>query len=222
MLRAVIFDMDGVLVDSHPVHIKAWRRLLESVGRPISDSELEFILDGRTRTDILRHFLGELTESQLLEYGRRKEALFYEAVDEVAAMEGVFDFLEELDRAGIPKGVSTSASSLRAQFLLEMLNLKQRFTAIVTGDDVGDGKPDPEIFRLAANSLDADPASVVVVEDAPAGVRGARAAGMKCLGIASPERLQLLRDAGADLTVSHFRDVSLSQLQQLCASPALV
>ena len=75
-LRAVLFDMDGVLIDSHPAHRAAWREFLCSLGKDVSDTELSFILDGRTRAQILRHFLGELSEQGLQTYGKHKDELF--------------------------------------------------------------------------------------------------------------------------------------------------
>ena len=82
MLKGVIFDFDGVIVDSHPAHKRAWIKFLESVGRSVSEEELQFILDGRKRDDILRHFLGALDAQKTAEYGLRKERFFLdEAVD---------------------------------------------------------------------------------------------------------------------------------------------
>jgi beta-phosphoglucomutase len=75
MLRGIAFDMDGVIIDSHPAHRSAWKSFLESVGRETSDSELDFILDGRKREEILTHFLGELSPVRMKEYGNRKDEL---------------------------------------------------------------------------------------------------------------------------------------------------
>src|SRR5579872_2761127 len=92
-LRGVIFDMDGVIVDSHPAHRKAWRQFLQSLGRDVSDSELDFILDGRKRRDILSHFLGQVSEAELVEYGRRKDEFFQQSAPDVKPIPGVTEFL---------------------------------------------------------------------------------------------------------------------------------
>jgi HAD superfamily hydrolase (TIGR01509 family) len=214
-LKAVIFDMDGVLIDSHPVHKKAWTRFLASVGKMVTDEELEFVLDGRRREDILSHFLGALTPAQTAEYGRHKEQLFREAASEVSTVLGVGQFIDELQRCGIPMAVASCGSSSRVHFILQRLGLEHRFSAVVTADDVQVGKPDPAIFQKAASAIGAPPECSVVVEDAVSGVIAAKAAGMKCLAIASNGRGKALHVAGADSVVSDFLTVHVPGLMKL-------
>ena len=96
MLRGAVFDFDGVIVDSHPVHMRAWKKFLASVGKTVSEEQLHFVLDGRKRDDILRHFMGELDADQIVEYGLRKEQCFREEAAHVRTAEGLLDFLEDL------------------------------------------------------------------------------------------------------------------------------
>src|ERR1700722_13758834 len=107
-LQAVIFDMDGVIVDSHPAHRKAWRKFLRTLGREVSDPELNFILDGRKRADILRHFLGELSEAEIADYGRRKDEFFQNSSFEVKPLPGLIEFLHQLNGARIATAIATS------------------------------------------------------------------------------------------------------------------
>jgi len=215
MIEGIIFDMDGVIIDSHPIHKSAWRRFLASLGHQVTDEELDFVLDGRKKEDILRHFLCDLSDQQIYNYGHDKEIMFREEAQNIKLVDGVTDFLNQVQSAGIPMAMASSGSSHRVQFILDRMDLRRRFRIVVTGDDVTAGKPDPAIFVLAAQQLQCRPSAVLVVEDAVSGVFAAKQAGMKCLAIASNGRGQLLREAGADGVVSDFVGLSLESLHHL-------
>jgi beta-phosphoglucomutase len=212
-LRGVVFDFDGVIVNSHPVHTRTWKKFLESMGRTVSEKDLRYVLDGRTREDIIRHFFGKLDALTIAEYGRRKESMFREEAANVQTVKGLEKFLAELSEAQLPLAIASSGSRSRVSFLLNRLGLASRFQVVVTADDVVRGKPDPEVFLKAARSLNADPADLVVFEDAPSGVRAAMAAGMKCVGIASNGPSSILLDAGASHVIQDFCSICQSKLQ---------
>jgi beta-phosphoglucomutase family hydrolase len=213
--KGVIFDMDGVLIDSHPVHKKVWAQFLASLNIHISDKDLDFVLDGRKREEILRHFLGDLPPERIEEYGHKKNELYKESERDLRIVSGVLEFLDSLEAAGIRMAVATSASSARAHDILARLGILPRFAAVVTGNDVDKGKPDPAIFLKAANQLDLPPSNLLVVEDAVSGVKAAKSAGMKCLGIAADGRSDNLKEAGADCVVPNYKQMSLRDVQQL-------
>lgn len=215
MLRGVIFDFDGVIVDSHPVHKRAWRKFLDSVGRTASEEELQFVLDGRKRDDILRHFLGDLDPELLIRYGHRKEQFFRDEAGDVQTVAGLLSLLEDLEDVGVAIGVASSGSRRRVNFLLDRLDLKKHFQVIITGEDVRNGKPDPSVFLRAAQALGEDPGELLAIEDAVSGVESAKAAGMKCVGIAEPDRASVLLDSGADHVVPDFCSLSYTKLQAL-------
>jgi len=215
MLQAVIFDLDGVIVDSHSAHRRAWKTFLRSMGKDASDKQLEFVLEGHKRETILRHFLGDLNEDQVKHYGARKEALFKDAAPELKTVAGVHEFLTQCEDSGLQLALASSASRRRAEYILDHLDLKRRFSVVLTGDDVDQGKPDPAIFRLAARGLNSDPARVLVCEDAVCGVEAAKSAGMKCLAIAANGRGPLLEKAGADRIVPDFTAADLEDLRKL-------
>jgi beta-phosphoglucomutase family hydrolase len=215
LFRGAIFDVDGVLIDSHPVHKKVWTQFLASLGMCVSDKELDFVLDGRRREEILRHFLGDLSAEQIREYGQRKNELFRESETDLRTIPGIVEFLDALGAAGIRMAVATSASSPRAHDILARLGILPRFAAVVTGDDVAKGKPDPEIFVRAAGELNLAPKNLLVVEDAVSGVKAAKSAGMRCLGIASDGRSGKLKEAGADAVIPDYRKINLQEVQQL-------
>ena len=211
-IRGVVFDMDGVIVDSHPLHRRAWKQFLHSVSRDTTEEELDFILDGRKRDEILRYFLGELSDEQIRDYGNRKDEMLRRLGDDARPIEGVIDFVAALRHAGLRMALATSAGRARTCGTLSELNLADCFDAVITGDEVPAGKPDPLIYRLAASRLQEDPKHLLAIEDAVSGVKAATGAGLRCIGIAPNSRAQQLRAAGASPVVPHFRSFSLSDL----------
>ncbi|HXM63378.1 MAG TPA: HAD family phosphatase [Terriglobales bacterium] len=214
-LSAVIFDMDGVIVDSHPAHRRAWRQFLQNLGREVSDHDLDFILDGRKRCDILRHFLGDLSETELLEHGRRKDEFFQQSALEVQPIQGVSAFVRLLKRSGVLTAVATSASRARTRSTLERLHLSEYFSATISGNDIAQGKPDPAIYVLACRRLGVPPENALAIEDAVSGIEAARGAGLICLGVASGEPAENLRSAGAVHVIENFEGLSVRKLRAL-------
>jgi beta-phosphoglucomutase len=217
MLGGVIFDFDGVIVDSHPAHMQAWKAFLQARGKAVSEVELAFVREGAKREEILRHFLGELTPEEVASYGAEKDRLFQARAGELKLVPGFVEFLLKLDAIGLSSAVASSGSRGRVEQALELFNLRDRFRAVVTGNDVERGKPDPDLFLLASQALQIDPSHILVCEDAVAGVLAAKTAGMKCVGIAANGREPLLKQAGADLVVEDFAHTNLDDVRLLFA-----
>jgi beta-phosphoglucomutase len=216
MLRAAIFDMDGVIVDSHPIHKRTWRKFLELLGKKIDEQDLNFIMEGRKREEILRHFLGDLSNEQVRILGHQKEELFRNESADIKAIEGLPGFLQQLTGAGVRLGVASSGSTGRVNYVLDSLNLRHRFQAIVTGDQVMNGKPDPAIFRMACDQLQVRPSETLVFEDSVSGIRAAKTAGTKCVGVATNGIIAILVEAGADHIIPDFSAVSFDLMRELC------
>jgi beta-phosphoglucomutase len=214
-LRGVIFDMDGVLVDSHAVHRKAWRLFFQTLGREVPEPELDFILDGRKRGDILRHFLGNCSDPELEEFGRRKDCIFRQMRFEVAPVPGAVRMIWELHRNGIRLALATSASRSRARSTLAGLGLLNCFEVIVTGEDVLLGKPDPAVYQMACNRIAIEPDCLLAVEDAISGIRAAMGAGLRCVGVALHQTSANLAAAGAAHVVRDFQSVSRHDLEYI-------
>jgi len=215
MLRGIVFDMDGVVINSHPAHRQAWQEFLGMFGKQVSEADLDFILEGRKRQDILRHFLGDVSERELREYGEKKDELFQRISDEVLPISGVVELLQELAQLGIPAAMATSASERRTRLMLNRLDLTHYFRAVVTGDEVAEGKPNPAIYKLAAQRLQLPVEDLLALEDAPRGVEAAISAGMRCVGVASRTKADSLRQAGAEYVIPDFVGVSLDLLENL-------
>jgi beta-phosphoglucomutase len=215
MFRAAIFDMDGVIIDSHPIHKKAWRKFLKLLAREVSEEDLNFVMDGRKREEILRHFLGELSDEEVRLLGQQKEQLFRQEAGDIKVTEGLYDLLQQLSEAEIKLGVASSGGESRVNYVLDLFHLRHYFGTIVTGNQVTAGKPDPTIFRETCDRLRVRPAETLVFEDSVSGVRAAKAAGMRCIGVATNGVIANLLEVGADHIIPDFSSVSFDLMQGL-------
>lgn len=215
VLHGIAFDLDGVIVDSHPIHKRAWQAFLASVGREVSESDLEYIFEGRKRQEILIHFLGDLSESEVRDYGDRKDKFFRQFSEVPEPVAGSIEFINGLRKTGLRLAVATSASRQRARWTLEQLRIMHHFEVLVTGEDVEQCKPDPAIYKLAAQRLSIAPESVLGIEDSVCGVRSAKAAGLLCVGIGSGSNILALISAGADCVFPNLVDRSITDLEEL-------
>jgi beta-phosphoglucomutase len=212
---AIIFDLDGVVADTHLLHARAWELLLKEESRKIDKEDLSVIREGRKREEILHRFFGELSREEAARLGARKEELFRRVSGDLKPTEGLVEFLDELEKSDIPKTVATSASRRRTEDILNQLSLAGRFVGVVTGDDVERGKPDPHVFLLAAKHFDLKVTDVLVIEDSPAGVRAAKAAGMKCVGLGTNGWARQLYEAGADYVIPKFSQASWQSVRDV-------
>lgn len=204
MLKAVIFDMDGVVADSHPIHEAAWKTLLLEEGLAAETLDLDFLYAGHPRRAILKHYLGELDQEKVEALGRRKDELYLLEAERLLPKPGIPELLNELQSAGIKLGLATSAGRIRTQDTLLKFGMTRRFSVVITGEEVAKAKPAPDIFLLTAKRLGILPAESIVFEDSVAGVQAARAAEMRCVGFAPEKWLADLREAGADPAISEI------------------
>lgn len=218
MLKAVIFDLDGVVADSHPIHEVAWKSLLAEAGLNPDSINVDFLYAGHPRREILRHYLGTLSDLEIQHWGRRKDELYELAAKNLQTKPGIPRVLSQLRDAGILCALATSAGRQRTLESLQILNINQYFPIVITGDDVRNPKPAPDIFLLAAQKMGVEPENSVVVEDSAAGVQAAVAGGMKCVGYASVERAEELRRAGADVVLADFPKDAVSYFRSVVSS----
>ena len=215
--KAVIFDMDGVLVDSYRAHYESWRRLYRELG--IDYTEMAFAADfGRVSRDILRRRLAtDLTDKRVRELDDRKESFYRDIIREhFPAMDGADELIAALAADGIRLAVGSSGPPENVEVVLARLASGKLVDVRVTGADVTRGKPDPQVFQLAAERLGVPPESCVVVEDAVHGVEAAHRAGMAAValtGTATRSRL-----AAADFVVDSLRDLTPQRLREVASS----
>ena len=205
---AAIFDMDGVLVDTYWAHYRSWLQMAEPEGLHFSEAEFAPTF-GRTSREIIARFWGRdrYDDAQIAALDARKEAAFRRIVEaDFPAMPGVHRLLNLLHQAGFRLAVGSSGPPENVDLVLEKLCTRNLFGAIITGSDVTRGKPDPQVFLLAAQRLGVLPGRCAVIEDAPAGLAAANAAGMASVGLLSTGRTP------ADLAAARAIVASLDEI----------
>ncbi|MCM1982025.1 HAD family hydrolase [Lyngbya confervoides] len=214
-LQALIFDMDGVICDTMPYHLEAWRQYIQTIPdlAGISRDRLQQ-LGGKRNHELLSDLLAApVDEADLFCWGMEKEALYRDLIrDNIQFLPGLLPFLKQAQSQGLQLGLGTSACEENVELLLGHKNLDRFFAAQVTELDVELGKPDPECYLLVADQLGVAPAHCLVFEDAVAGVQSARNAGMRCWGVTTTQSPEVLLAAGAECCIQDFRDRRLQAL----------
>lgn len=201
-VMGVLWDMDGVLVDTGDFHFRAWRELLLEYGIEFS-YELHQETFGRNNASILSLLLGDkLTPELLAEISDRKEERFRAAVrGNAEPLPGVRAWLQRLQNGGARQGIASSAPTANIDVLIDELGLRAHFDAIVSGTDMP-GKPDPTLFLDVARQLGVPAERCIVVEDAVAGVQAAKRAGMKCIAVTTTNEASAL--SAADVVIDRL------------------
>jgi len=213
-LKAVIFDMDGVIIDSMPLHMQIEQDMFEEYGIKISKEDHETFAG---KTDY--YMWGILKERfhiepSIDELTEMKVQRFIEKLDEVKLEDGIYEFILTVHREKYKLALASSNDRKIVDEVLKKFNLSEYIQVSVSGQEVVKGKPDPEIFLKAAEMLGVQANNCIVIEDAFAGVRAAKAAGMKCVGYRNPHSgNQDLSEA--DLIVDSLREISLDMIRKL-------
>lgn len=209
--KAIIFDMDGTLLESTEADFKAWERTYQSYNRELT-YEIYVTMLGIRSADVIRNFLNFKDEADVARVLKEKFNHFVDYVNEhpVKSVEGAGDFLQYLSNLDIKIGLATSSRQEKTMLCLGRLGLLQYFDAIVTGEQVNRSKPAPDIFLLAAKKLGVSPDRCVVVEDAPLGVAAAKSAEMKCIAITNTHPREKLSEA--DWIIESYEATNLSLL----------
>ena len=219
MTPAALWDVDGTLVDTAELHFRAWSELARREGWAF-DRAIFGAGFGRRNPEIIRTFFApDATDAQVAELGEAKEVLYRAATERhgVDLLPGVAELLAGLAAAGWRQAVASSAPRGNLDLLLRLTGTAHYFGAVVSAEDVARGKPDPEVFQVAASKLGVPTNRCVVLEDAVAGVESATAAGMPCVAVTFVKHhpAEKLRAAGAARVVASLADVSAADLAAL-------
>ncbi len=214
MIKAVIFDLDGVIIDTAHYHYIAWKRLASEFGITLTPAHNE-LLKGVSRMRSLEIILSlgniDLPLEQREQLAEKKNNWFVEYIESIRPEEifpGVIELIRALKKKGVKVGLASSSKN--APRVIELLGISSDFDTIVDGTMIIHTKPDPEIFLLAAHELGVEPKYCLVFEDAEAGVEAGLAAGMKCVGVGSVDQL-----GKANLVIPNTGDFNINDLNTL-------
>ncbi len=214
---AVIFDMDGVIVDSNPVHKQALKQFCKQHGFNLTNSYLKSKIYGRANKDWLPElFQHDFPPQEYEKLAKEKEALFREMYSPVIKpLTGLISFLEDLDLNKIPRAIATSAPPENVEFTLQKTGTGKYFETIVHEKMIKKGKPDPEVFLKTISKLNFAPEKCVVIEDSIAGIQAAKKAGTKVVAVTTTLSLNKLFDY--DLVINNFDELKVEHLKVLTA-----
>ena len=184
--RAVLWDVDGTLIDSSQYHWLSWRDALAAENFPVTREQFAATF-GQRNDEILRAYFPAHTPEEIARVGDAKEKRYRELIRArgISLLPGVRRWLDRLRGEGWLQAVASSAPRLNLDAIMSALGLEDYFAAVASAEDVTAGKPDPQVFLAAAHKLGVPPSACVVVEDAPAGTEAARRAGMRSIGVLS-------------------------------------
>ena len=215
---AVIWDVDGTLVDTAELHFQAWVEVARRLNKPFNRADFAATF-GRRNPEILHQLFGSnLSEREIDELGTQKEELYRAAArNGVDLLPGVRTLLEGLQGGGFRQAIGSSAPRKNLDLILELTQTQPFFETIVSSEDTQRGKPDPQVFQVAAERLGIPPSRCLVMEDAVAGVQAAKAAGMKCIAVrfVGHHPKSKLAEANADLIVETMAEISIFTVRQL-------
>lgn len=210
----VIFDMDGVLVDSGPAHFESWQKLANQLGAPPITTEMFNASFGQRSEEIITTWFGPRTPDEINRLNQKKESLYREIISaSFPAMPGAVDSIRRLHAAGFRIAVGSSGPPENVDLVSDRLGMNSYLSATVTGADVQRGKPDPQVFTMAARRLDLPASRCVVIEDAPVGIEAAHRAEMRCIALVGSHPAAKL--AAADLTIHTLADLTVESIRSL-------
>jgi HAD superfamily hydrolase (TIGR01509 family) len=222
MLTALLFDLDGTMVDSDPIHFQTWQQVLSEYGLEIDNEFYRTRFSGKLNAQIIQDLLPQLSPEEGQALSARKEAEFRKLAETLLTpLPGLLELVAWAKAQGLKQGVVTNAPKENAEFMLQVLGIKDTFAAVVLGEDLPKGKPDPMPYQVAMNRLETSPETTLAFEDSPSGMRSAVSAGIPTVGLASTQSPEKLYELGATLVIPDFVDSQLQELLQSAQSTTL-
>jgi beta-phosphoglucomutase len=209
----IIFDMDGVLVDSARPHLRSWQLVARELGRDVTDGQFRATF-GRQNRDIVPLLFGCHDDESIRRVSDRKEQLYRDLIrNDIPAVDGAAELVRRCRQSGFRLAVGSSGPPENVDLVLDGMEIRGFFDAVVTARQVTRGKPDPQVFQLAASAMGVSPRWCAVVEDAPSGIDAALAAGATVIALAGTHPVDTLQRA--QVVVTSLRQLSPSSIREL-------
>jgi beta-phosphoglucomutase family hydrolase len=207
----IIFDMDGVLADTGPIHFESWVKMANEIGYEFTKELFEETF-GQQSIPITRKLVGDDIDLKLVrKWANLKEKYYREMMkDKIEPLPGVINLLKNLKKNGFKLAVGSSGPPENVKLILNNLKIESFFNVVVTAAQVRHGKPDPEVFLITAKNLRLKPQNCIVIEDAPVGIKAAKKAGMKSIAITTTHNEKELFEA--DRIVNDLTNININDL----------
>ncbi|MHC5739163.1 HAD family hydrolase [Nostoc sp.] len=209
MLAAILFDLDGTIVNTDPIHYRAWQEMLLNYSIEIDEKFYKSRISGRLNPEIVKDILPQLSAAEGEKFADEKEAFFRKLAPDLKPLNGFSELLAWTDTHQLKRALVTNAPRLNAEFMLEVLGIKEAFHIVVLADDCIAGKPDPAPYQVALKKLGIQAEEAIALEDSPSGIRAAVSADIRTIGIASTHNPQVLQEVGAFMAIPDFTDLQL-------------
>ncbi|NJK40049.1 MAG: HAD family phosphatase [Oscillatoriales cyanobacterium RM2_1_1] len=209
MLKAILFDLDGTLVNTDPLHFQVWQDMLKEYQIDIDQSAYQARVSGRQNPQIIADLLPQLSEAEIAQFAEEKEARFRDIATTISPLGGVLGILNWLEANHLKTALVTNAPRNNAEFMLTALNLKERLKIVILGEEMIAGKPDPAPYQFCLQQLEIQASEAIVFEDSPSGIRSALGAGITTIGVATTHDPNALKALGVSRVIQDFNDQSL-------------
>ncbi|AFZ00336.1 HAD family hydrolase [Calothrix sp. PCC 6303] len=207
MLTAILFDLDGTLVNTDPIHFLAWQKMLSRYGIDIDEAFYKSRISGGLNPEILADILPQLSLQQAEDFAEEKEAMFREMALELQPIEGLSEVIAWSRQHKLKIALVTNAPRANTCFMLELLGLEDTFDLVILAEDEAAAKPDPTPYQVALQRLGVKIENAIALEDSPSGIRSATGADLRTIGVASTHEPQKLLHLGAFMAISDFTDL---------------
>jgi HAD superfamily hydrolase (TIGR01509 family) len=209
MLTAILFDLDGTLVNTDPIHYAIWQKMLLEYGLEIDEAFYKSRISGGLNPEILKNILPQLSPKEGEKFATEKEAIFRQEASSLQRLPGLTELLVWAEKHQLKRAVVTNAPKENAEFMLEALGLKTAFDTIILAEEEIAAKPDPAPYKAALKRLGITAEQATVLEDSPTGIRSAVGAGIRTIGVASTHDPKYLCELGAFMAINDFTDLDL-------------